>query len=148
MYLDLEKSPWIMIRDANQDAIEIFKRHYTFREYRDGRKRTKFIGPGEYICLITPKCDALFVWRKFMSMDNQSGINCSVFRNEGNQLSSYLILEAEKFARDRWPGERLYTYVNPKKIKSENPGYCFKMAGWVECGITKRNKLIILEKNP
>jgi hypothetical protein len=29
-----------------------------------------------------------------------------------------------------------------------NPGYCFKMAGWTVCGITKVHKLIIMEKNP
>jgi hypothetical protein len=27
------------------------------------------------------------------------------------------------------PG-RMYTYVNPAKIRSINPGYCFKQAGW------------------
>lgn len=27
-----------------------------------------------------------------------------------------------------------------------NPGYCFKRAGWRQCGITKVNKLVILEK--
>jgi hypothetical protein len=28
------------------------------------------------------------------------------------------------------------------------PGYCFKVAGWVECGKTSYNKLVILEKYP
>jgi hypothetical protein len=48
-------------------------------------------------------------------------------------------------AWQRWPGERLYTYVNPRKVKSENPGYCFKVAGWTTCGTTKWRKLTILE---
>ena len=44
--------------------------------------------------------------------------------------SSDLILECEAIAVDRWGPNRMYTYVNPAKIASRNPGYCFKMAGW------------------
>ncbi|MDR1160049.1 MAG: hypothetical protein LBK69_05415, partial [Syntrophomonadaceae bacterium] len=66
-------------------------------------------------------------------------------RNESRILSSTLIKEAEEHAWRRWTGERLYTYVNPKKIRSSNPGYCFKIAGWTHCGFTK-GALVILEK--
>ena len=69
-------------------------------------------------------------------------------RNEGQRLSSELILEAEALAWSKWPGERFYTYVDPRKIKSKNPGFCFLKAGWRKCGITKVNKLLILEKLP
>jgi hypothetical protein len=24
----------------------------------------------------------------------------------------------------------MFTYVDPRKIRSRNPGYCFKVAGW------------------
>jgi hypothetical protein len=41
----------------------------------------------------------------------------------------------------------LYTYVNGRKVKSANPGYCFKRAGWRTCGKTAGG-LIILEKTP
>ena len=58
------------------------------------------------------------------------------------------LAEAVALAWYRWPGERLYTYVNPKRIKSDNPGYCFKIAGWKVCGVTKVNKLVILELLP
>jgi hypothetical protein len=67
----------------------------------------------------------------------QQGINCAVFRNEGAVLSSMLIKEAMEICHRKWPGIRMYTYVNPKKIKSTNPGYCFLMAGWQKCGLTK-----------
>jgi len=98
--------------------------------------------------LVTPDCDALFVWRKFISGDGQTGVNCAVFRNEGPIKSSVLIWEACRLAWQRWPGERLYTYVNPRKIRSTNPGCCFLKAGWRKCGITKKNKLLILECIP
>ena len=97
--------------------------------------------------LLTADCMALFVWRKFIDKSGQRGVNCAVFRNEGPHLSSTLIREAERLAAGRWPGERLYTYVNPRRVKSENPGYCFKAAGWRVCGRTAERGLLILEKD-
>jgi hypothetical protein len=77
------------------------------------------------------------------------GVNCAVFRNESKLLrSSELILQAEQIAWKKWPGQRLFTFVNAGKVKSTNPGYCYLMAGWRKCGITKSKKLIILEKYP
>ncbi|MDQ3802518.1 MAG: hypothetical protein M3416_01485 [Acidobacteriota bacterium] len=95
--------------------------------------------------MLTPEADALFVWRKFISDDGQEGVNCAVFRNEGDRLSSDLILEAERWAWAKWPGERLYTYVNPRKVRSANPGYCFLKAGWRKSGESKKG-LLIFEK--
>lgn len=139
---------WFEVKDGDPRGRTLYMRHYSARHYRDGRHRSLFVGPGEKMVLLTSDCSALFVWRKFISKDNQQGINCSIFRNEGGVLSSQLILEAEELAWQRWPGERLYTYVNPKKIKSINPGYCFLKAGWRKVGQTKSRKLIILEKLP
>jgi hypothetical protein len=139
---------WYSVLDGDGAARAIFNRHYSRHFYKDGRKPKLFVGPGEKMVLVTSDFTALFVWRKFISGDGQRGVNCAIFRNEGAQLSSELILEAEQLAWRRWPGERLYTYVNQHKIKSVNPGYCFKMAGWRECGHTKAKGLVILEKIP
>ncbi len=138
--------PWRVVRDADPVARSIFHRHYSRYIYRDGRDPKKFVGPGESMILVTWEDDALFVWRRFISADGQRGVNCAVFRNEGSILSSYLILEAEKMAAVRWPGERFFTYVNPRKIRSTNPGFCFKQAGWRPCGVTMRRSYLILEK--
>jgi hypothetical protein len=138
---------WLAVLDGDARARDIFNRHYSRRHYADNRKRTIFVGPGEKMVLLTPECDALFVWRKFISDDGQTGINCAIFQNEGKRTSSELILDAEKLAWQRWPGERLYTYVNPRKIKSTNPGYCFLKAGWSKCG-TSKGGMVILEKQP
>jgi len=136
---------WLAVPDGDARARALYLRHYSARHYRDGRRRTLFAGPGEKMVLITQECDALFVWRKFIPADGQQGVNCAVFRNEGPRLSSELILEAEQLAWQRWPGERLYTYVAPSKVRSTNPGYCFIKAGWQRCGYTKGG-LVILEK--
>lgn len=139
---------WLKVRDGNRSGLAIYNRHYSAYKYRDGRNPVQFVGPGEHIVLLTPAADALFVWRKFICAGGQNGINCSVFRNEGPRLSSELILEAERWAVERWGLERMYTFVNPSKVRSTNPGFCFLKAGWQKCGITKTRKLLILEKFP
>jgi hypothetical protein len=144
-YLFSDNNPWRMVKDGNPIALYLYLRHYSCYHYRDGRDRKLFCGPGEKIVLLTLDDTALFVWRKFIDKSGQRGINCAVFRNEGKAKSSYLIIEAVKIAWKRWPGERLYTYVNHQKIRSTNPGYCFLMAGWQKCGLTKGG-LMIFEK--
>ncbi len=147
---------WLTVKDGDSRAYAIFRRHYSFHEYRDNRRRSYgyrgarlFVGPGEKLVLITPELDALFIWRYFIDDSGQKGVNCAAFRNEGKRLSSFLIREAETLAWNVWTGERLYTYINPFKIKSTNPGYCFLKAGWNKCpNVTKVNRLIILEKLP
>ena len=88
---------------------------------------------------------------RFISMDRQEGVCCSVFRNESPALSSELIREADALADERWPQEaRHYTYVAPQRVRSTNPGYCFQQAGWRRCGLTKgghgRDQLVVLER--
>ena len=147
MFLDFDGRFWEVVKDGYADARQIFHRHYSYRPHADGRSSKLFCGPGEKLVLISKNDDALFIWRKFISDNGQTGINCAAFRNESNQLSSKLIVEAERFAKEKWPNEgRLYTYVNALKIRSNNPGCCFIKAGWQRCGVTKVNKLIILEK--
>ena len=143
---------WYSIKDGDMRGYQIMQRHYTFHEYKDGRRhnvynrnRHLFVGPGEKMVLMTVDGLALFVWRKFIDASGQQGVNCAVFRNEGTVLSSELILEAEALAWGKWPGERLYTYVDGKAIRSSNPGCCYKKAGWVECG-RSAGGLLILEK--
>lgn len=132
---------WREARDGEECCRELFRRHYSYAPYADGRDPKLFVGPGEKMVLITEAVDALFVWRKFISGDGQKGINCAVFRNESAILASLLILEAEQLGQARWPGERMFTYVKPKALRSTNPGCCFRKAGWKRCGITKWNKL-------
>jgi len=130
---------WIEVKDGDPRASALFKRHYTARVGVD-YCRYGFSGKGESMVLLTEKCDALFCWRKVVG----EGILCSVFRNEGTILSSKLIKEAAKLARQHWGDERLYTYVNGSKVKGD--GKCFKAAGWVKLkGRTKKQNLIQLE---
>lgn len=139
---------WWVTKDGDIDCLALYNRHYSKYHYKDGRKPRLFVGPGEKLVLRTWDGDAMFVWRKFKDDSGQVGINCAVFRNEATHLSSELIRQADAVADLIWPGERHYTYVNAQKIKSVNPGYCFKLAGWRKCGMTKVNKLLIFERMP
>jgi hypothetical protein len=146
---------WRYVPDGYIPAMQMFKRHYSYHQYKDNRRddqynrnRNLFCGPGEKHPMMTPSNDALFVWRKFIDDSGQQGINCAIFRNESTYLASWLIQQAELVAWQIWPGERLYTTVDPTKVKSRNPGCCYKKAGWVPCGYTKVKKLLILEKCP
>ena len=137
---------WWVTKDGDADCLELYNRHYSAYQYKDGRCRKLFIGPGEKLVLRTLEGDAVFAWRKFKDDSGQIGINCAIFRNESAHKSSELIRQADAIADRIWPGERHYTYVNPKKIKSTNAGACFKHAGWKRCGMTKSG-LLILEKS-
>lgn len=140
--------PWIQVRDGDASVREVFDRHYTRRRYSDGRQPSLFVGPGEKCVLRTPECDAIFVWRKFISLARQEGVNCAVFRDEGRRRSSHLISAACEVAWERWPGERLYTYVRSDAVRSTNPGYCFQAGGWRKVGWNKSGKLVILAIQP
>lgn len=136
---------WQAVKDGDDRARALFHRHYSYRAYKDGRNPRLFVGPGEKVVLLTGDCQALWVWRKFIDASGQQGVNCAVFRNESPLYEgSVLVAAAMAWAFVRWPGERLYTYVNAAKVRSANPGYCFKLAGWRTCGTTKGG-LTILE---
>lgn len=143
---------WLTVKDGDPRAASIFRRHYSRHEYQDnrgihGRNRNLIVGPGEKLVLLGYDNLALFVWRRFIDKSGETGVNCAVFRNEGDRLSSELILEAEEHAWRRWPGERLYTYVNGAAVGGD--GLCFKRAGWVKLKRrTVVKRLIILEKLP
>lgn len=104
-------------------------RHYSRRTV--GARQ--FLYSGRKIVIRDALGDVLFGWlypEPTLRMDGQTGYNCAIFRNESSRRSSDIILECEAIAIERWGPNRMYTYVNPCKIASPNPGYCFKQAGW------------------
>jgi hypothetical protein len=143
--MPLGEPHWWLTKDGDDRARALFDKHYSRHHYKDGRKPRLFCGPGEKIVLRTWSGDALFVWRKFIDASGQQGINCAIFRNESKIKASELVRQADAIADHCWPGERHYTYVNARRIRSTNPGCCFKMAGWKPCGYTQKG-LLILER--
>jgi hypothetical protein len=136
---------WWLTKDGDRTCSALYRRHYSARRYKDGRHSWLFCGPGEKLILRTWEGDAFWVWRRFADNSGQEGVNCAAFRNESNHLSSELVRQADAIADFCWPGVRHYTYVNAARIRSVNPGFCFKAAGWSVCGKTKGG-LLILER--
>lgn len=65
--------------------------------------------------------------------DGLDAWRCSMFRNEGSELSSTLIVAAMECTRALWgapPVDAWVTYVDTAEVDSEIPGYCFRRAGW------------------
>jgi len=135
---------WCVTRDGDEYGYAISRRHYSVRNYRQQRQRL-FVGPGRKLVLLSGDGKALFVWRRFKDdcQPAQTGHNCALFRNESSTLSSLLIREAVNVVVERWGRDRCYTLVNPKRIRSVNPGCCFLKAGWRKCGVSKTGKLIL-----
>jgi len=143
---------WWVTLDGDLDCMDLHARHYSRYEYADGRDRKLFVGPGDKLVLRTQRGDACWVWRKFVddcidqrTGERQQGVNCAVFRNESQHLSSSLVRQADAIADLVWTDSRHYTYVDPEEVASTNPGYCFICAGWRRCGMTKSG-LIVLER--
>lgn len=150
---------WIEVLDGNPTARDIFQRHYTYRPRSGGRDNELIVGPGFKLLLLTADAGALCVWRKEKHRaDGQTGVECCIFRREAGDLASNLLLDAMALAWARFPQERLFTFVDPRKVVPtmvKGPrgrlypvwGYCFYQAGWRFAGLTKKG-LHILECFP
>jgi len=127
------------------ECAALADRHYSRRT--PGARQ--FCYAGRKLVLRDAYAKVLYVWmwpRDDMRMDNQTGYNCAIFRNESERQSSEIILEAEALAVEKWGPNRFYTYVNPKKIRSTNPGYCFLAAGWRKVRFSKAGLVLLVKE--
>lgn len=128
----------------DDEMRQLADRHYSRRTI--GARQ--FCYSGRKLVLRNAEGSVLWVWMfsdPALRMDSQTGYNCAIFRNESARRSSDIILEAERWAVGKWGPNRAFTFIDPKKVRSANPGYCYLMAGWRRCGETKSGK-VVLEK--
>lgn len=111
--------------------------------------------PGQTIVLVTEPRDVVFGWWRpdpasgIRQMNGLDGWTCTIFRNESATRASDLILEAEKALVDDGRGcgpDGMLTYVWDRRVRSANPGYCFKRAGWTTRGRSADGKKTLLSK--
>lgn len=147
---------WIEVKDGNDTARDIFRRHYSHRPKRGrgARDNELIIGPGFKLLLLTADAGALCAWRKELHRaDGQSGVECCIYRREYGDLASLLLQAAMRRAWTKWPGDRLFTFVDPLRVeptwRAGRPtwGHCFYQAGWRFAGLSKK-RLHILECMP
>jgi hypothetical protein len=113
--------------------------------------------PGQTVILLSHDERAVFGWWRphpdsdIPSMNGLDGWTCTIFRNESPTLSSLMILDAEQalyhVGHDIGP-DGLLTYVWDKKVRSVNPGFCFKQAGWEAIGRSADGRKTLLHKEP
>ena len=146
---------WSLSHRADPRAAKIADRHYN----RQKIGTPQFVPPGRCMVLLTENADALWItswpFAEYVKHAWPGAWMCSCFRNESSRLSSDLIMQAA--AATRWYTENIWclpipdlgfvTFVDTSKVKSSNPGCCYKKAGWKSVGKTKAG-LIALQLLP
>jgi hypothetical protein len=143
---------WEIVRKFDPRAVALADRHYNRRK----RGSNQFMPPGETLVLVTGDSLAVWGWWRpapasgIPSINGLDGWTCTIFRNEGPKLSSDLVLAAEAVLaseqRDDCGPDGMLTYVWDKRIRSTNPGYCFKQAGWHPIGRSADRRKTLLHK--
>lgn len=143
-------APWALTNRADPAVARMADDHYS----RKAKGSRQFHPPGQSVVLYVPgpewpfRAAASWVWWRPMPWkahryDPYDGWwNCSLFCNEGAGLSSVLITAAIPWALAAWglPTHGFDTYVWPEKVRSPNPGFCYKVAGWQTGGWSKDGK--------
>lgn len=128
---------WERTNKADVRGSRLADAHYS----RQARGARLYMPPGNTVTLVLPDGSAVFGWHRpdpssgVKRMDGFDGWCCSIFRNESTVLSSRLVLDAERvLVREGVTCglTGLFTYVEPGKVRSRNPGYCFLKAGWAK----------------
>lgn len=116
----------------------------------------QFSPPGRNITLRTWTGDAGWVTTYSLPefVDHEWGDcwTCSLFRNEGEVLSSLLVTEAVAATCAEWgeiPPGGFLTFVDAGKVRRKrDPGRCFRRAGFAPVGFTKDRGLVVLRLIP
>jgi hypothetical protein len=142
---------WHLSHQADPRAILLADRHYS-------RKTTgsdRFMPPGRQFVLMTDDGRAVWgvVWNRpeyVFHAWKHAWLN-TLFRNESAHLSSDLIVAAVAATRWYWPDVPalgIVTFVDPRKVRSANPGYCYRMAGWTRLRERTKGGLVVYQLLP
>jgi hypothetical protein len=141
---------WRIVGKFHPVTAKLADGHYSRRK----PGAPQFMPPGQTLILLSEDELAVFGWWRphpaagLKAMNGLDGWTCTIFRNTGRQLSSALILAAEPILLARYDvgPDGLMTYVWDKKIRSPNPGYCFKCAGYQVAGRSADGRKTLLRK--
>lgn len=134
---------WELSWRADPRGRRLADRHYS----RQTPTSPQFVPPGRCLVLRTPSALWVTSWPRYAMHDWSEAWLCSLFRNEGDDLSSDLIRAAVAATRWRWPDvprTGMVTFVDPTKVRHKrDPGRCFRRAGFRPIGHTA-GRLIVL----
>lgn len=136
--------PWIRTNNCDSAGQQLADRHYSRQTI--GAKR--FTRPGKNLVLRTEKGDAVCaVWKGKYRRDHLEAYEITILRNESDHLSSTLAAYACLAAFETFGDIRdgIITYVDEKKVDSQNPGFCFRAIGFKKIGRTEVRNLLIYQ---
>lgn len=145
--------PWLRTHKGDRAGRALADRHYT----RQTPGAASFTRPGNNLVYVTDDERAVWVTQRpdprteAKRMDGLDAWECTIFRNEGAHRSSTLIRLATALTYDDWgapPSDGLITFVDPAKVGSEIPGYCFRRAGWKRVGESRDGKPMFRAPRP
>lgn len=146
----LSETVWRLSHRADPTALKIADRHYS----RQKPGTPQFVKPGRCVVLLTVDLQALWVtswpFPEYVKHEWPDAWECSFFHNldSSPHVASELVEQAVAVTRFMYgepPSQGFITTVDPTKIRSTNPGYCYKRAGWRLVGQTKDRKLPVLQ---
>lgn len=144
---------WQRTTKFDSRGASLADRHYSRRKIGS----PQFMPPGQTIVLVLPEAigSAVFGWWRphpdagLAALNGLDGWTCTIFRRESGPVASELILDAElaiaEAGYDIGP-DGFITYVFDRKVRSNNPGCCFKKAGYVATGRSADGKKTLLQK--
>ena len=146
-------SPWVQVGRAHPEVAQLADRHYTRRP--SSRGNAQFAPPGRVVILLARSLFGSAAWVSRASRHDKhawpGAWTCTLFRNESRcWLSSDLVRAAVAATEARWgrPPVGWLTFVQPQRVQSRNPGFCFLKAGWRRLGMTAgghgRPRLLVL----
>ncbi len=130
---------WRLSHRADPEALPIADRHYN----RQKPGTPQFVPPGRCFVLKTDAAVWVTSW-PFAEWTRHAWAGAwanTMFRNEGEVLSSLLIREAVSCTRWKWPeipSLGMVTFVDTTKVRKKRDwGRCYRKAGFKHVGETK-----------
>ncbi len=133
-------SPWRLSDRSDPAARPLADRHYN----RQKPGTPQFVPPGRCLVLLTADKSAVWVtswpFAQYVRHAWPGAWVNSLFRNEGDHLSSALIRWAVAHTRATWPGVPdlgIVSFVDAARTRRKrDPGRCYRKAGWSHVGFT------------
>ncbi len=155
--LDVDDAVWTRRGRFDAAACALADRHYS----REKAGSPQVGGPGFLLVFVTPCEQAAWISKRHSpeifegnrtrtTADGFQGYRCGLFRNESRHRASDLILAAVELTESIWgpSAQGWLTYVDKSKVASQNPGYCFKKAGWILDRAYRHDRLVRLTLPP
>lgn len=141
------------VKPTEPAILDMVRNHYSHRDNVEKRPRTEktsktWWSNARLVVFSDPERTLVFAWqwpKDGIRKDKQNGFNNTLFHRSERcpYLASDVVLAAERAVVEHWGANRAYTYVDPEKVVSDNPGYCYKVAGWKRIGISKTGKPLL-----